>query len=112
MKLLLTLFAFSLFGCAEGSLPQHEDSPPQHGLAPVIDANAPLVGDLIGSGLVIVDMNEVACDAGPDVYCTGADALFLGRASGPDDAGVVMYECPGTNGPSDNWKCREVADHG
>lgn len=105
MKAILLLAAFSVAACGEESLPQH-------GLAPVSETDAPLVGDLIGSGLQIVEMNEVACDAGPEVYCDGFDALYLGRASGPDDKGVIMYECPGTDEPSDNWKCRKVADNG
>ena len=105
MRVVIPLLALGLGGCGDEAVPQH-------GLAPVLEANAPVVSELLSSGLVIVDMHEVACEAGPDVACDGFDALYLGREAGPDDRGVALFACPGTEEDSDNWKCREVNGNG
>jgi len=82
---------------------------PDPALSPVSDLNAPTVKELIDQeGFLIVDQRETGCDAGPDVHCDGFSALYLGREGKVDEQSPAEFACPGTEAPSDQWKCRRL----
>lgn len=81
---------------------------PDPALAPVSDTNARTVKELLAAGYFIVDQRETACDAGPGIACDGFDAVYLGKEAGTEKDEPAEFACPGTEAPSDDWKCREL----
>ena len=81
---------------------------PDPALAPVTDVDAPIVQELYREGYLIVDQRETGCDAGPDVYCDGFSALYLGRDNKTGEESAAEFACPGTKAPVDQWKCRRL----
>lgn len=77
-------------------------------LRPVHDPSARTVKDLLAAGFLIVDVREIGCDAGPGIVCDGFDALYLGKDGAIDKVDLAEFACPGTEAPSDDWKCRKL----
>lgn len=75
-------------------------------LAPVEEAHAPTVKELIRQGYLVVDQRESA-DYGPPCNGDCFDALYLGKEGGPSNKQpLAEFACPGTDENSDLWKCR------
>ena len=81
---------------------------PDPALALVSERDAPTVKALVARGFLIVDERGAACDGGSNAICDGFDALYLGRENGRDGEALAEFACPGTEAPSDEWKCREL----
>jgi hypothetical protein len=84
------------------------DREPDPALEPVTDVDAATVKELYREGYLIVDQRETGCGAGPDVYCDGFSALYLGRDNETGKESAAEFACPGTKAPVDQWKCRRL----
>ena len=95
--------------CACQAPADSSDSERDPMLAPVTEADAPRMRDLLAQGYVMIDQHAVGYSCGPDCYGEGFDAAYLGRESDdPDELGVAEFACPGMTGRFDDWKCRRI----
>lgn len=108
MKRLLFTLLLVTSGCESDRTSDPWGREPDPALAPVTDPQAPTVKELLAAGFFVVDQRETACDAGPGIACDSSDAVYLGREEEIDKDGPAHFACPGTDAPSDNWKCRAL----
>ncbi len=105
MRLALVLMALLIAACQQQKVDENLD--PR--LVPVMELNAPTVGNLLKKGYVIVDSVEGSIVCGDDCITETFEHVFLGLEKGPDDNSVPEYAYPGDGKDMDDWKCRPLS---